>query len=71
MKKIIVPIFIGIISVIIFISYAKLILDSAEGIWFLYLIAVGSLACAVAMIYIVIQRIREIKEGEYDDLSKY
>jgi hypothetical protein len=23
------------------------------------------------MVYIVIQRIREIKEGEYDDLSKY
>jgi SNF family Na+-dependent transporter len=71
MKKIIVPIIIGIISVVVFISYAKLIFYSAEGIWFLYLIAIGSLACAIAMIYVVIQRIREIKEGEYDDLSKY
>lgn len=71
MKKLIIPIVIGVISTTVFISYAMLIMQAAEGFLFMYIIALGALACSVAMVFVVVQRIKEIKEGEYDDLSKY
>ena len=41
-----------------------------DGVW-KFLLGVIPLALAAAMIYVCIERIKEIRSGEEDDLGKY
>ena len=69
-KKMVAPIIITILFLIYFAVYFAVIINEVSGILKI-LFGVIPLALAAVMIYVCIQRIREIKGGEEDDLSKY
>ena len=68
--KMIAPLIITVIMVLYFILYFGLIFHHTEGIWRFYL-AIIPLILAGCMVYVCIERIKEIKKGEEDDISKY
>ena len=69
-KKMIAPIIITILFVIYYAFYFTIVIALPVGIWKLFL-GIIPVVMAVTMIYVCVQRIKEIKEGEEDDLSKY
>ena len=69
-KKMIAPIIITILFVLYFGIYFSLIITLPDSIW-KTLFGIIPIALAIVMIYVCVQRINEIKEGEEDDLSKY
>ena len=69
-KKMIAPIIITILFVIYYAFYFTIVIALPVGIWKLFL-GIIPVVMAVIMIYVCVQRIKEIKEGEEDDLSKY
>lgn len=76
MKKIIVPLIITIITGLIFCGYFIAIImalvQESRSIGILSLILIIALAGLLfALIYNLIERIKEIKEEDKDDLSKY
>ena len=70
MKKIIAPLIITLLFVIYFVVYFAVLISVLPGV---LKIALGVIpfALAAVMIYVCIQRIKEIRSGEEDDLSKY
>lgn len=69
-KKMIAPIIITILFVLYYAFYFAIIIALPVGIWKLFL-GIVPVVLAVIMIYVCVQRIKEIEEGEEDDLSKY
>jgi TRAP-type C4-dicarboxylate transport system permease small subunit len=72
-KKLIAPIIITFIIVMYFIFYIYLITTSAEGLPLLIKIVGIAVPAGLAgvCIYVLIERIKEIRSDEEDDLSKY
>ena len=70
-KKIIAPIVISVIVIIYFAVYFGFLTTLLENRALKLLLAVVPVLIAATMICICIQRIREIKGGEEDDLSQY
>lgn len=71
MKKMIAPIIITVLVVIYLIFYFGFIISIIENMFFKVLLAVLPIAMATLMIYVCVQRIKEIRSGEEDDISKY
>ena len=69
-KKILAPILVTVIMVLYYVAYFGFLITLVEGIW-KYVLGVIPLAFAAVMIKVCIERIKEIKDGEEDDLSKY
>ncbi len=69
-KKMIAPIVITVVIVLYYILFFSLVALFVDGIWKLLLGIIPALLAAV-MIYVCIQRIREIEGGEEDDIGKY
>ena len=69
-KKMIAPIIVRIIMVLYYVVYFGFLMTLLEGIW-KYLFGIIPFVFSIMMIYVCIERIKEIKEGEEDDLSKY
>ena len=69
-KKMIAPIIVTIIMVLYYVVYFGFLMTLLEGIW-KYLFGIVPFIFTIMMIYVCIERIKEIKEGEEDDLSKY
>jgi len=71
MKKMIVPAIFALLYIVFIVLYALLILVSATPL--LWKIVIGGLILATApvMIFVFIQRYKELKEEEKDDLSRY
>ena len=69
-KKMIAPIIITILFVLYYAFYFTIVIALPIGIWKLFL-GIIPVVLAVIMIYVCVQRIKEIKEGEEDDLNKY
>lgn len=69
-KKMIAPIIITILIVLYYAFYFTIVITLPVGIWKIFL-GIIPIILAVIMIYVCVQRIKEIKEGEEDDLSKY
>ena len=69
-KKMIAPIIITILFVLYYAFYFTIVIALLDGIWKLML-GIIPVVLAVIMIYVCVQRIKEIEEGEEDDLSKY
>ena len=69
-KKMIAPIIFTILIVLYYIFYFAILIALPIGIW-KYFFGIIPVVLAVVMICVCIQRIKEIKEGEEDDLSKY
>ena len=71
-KKIIAPIFITIIFCVYFVFWAFFIFEDAYlSIIAKILMAIVPLAFAAVNILVLIERIKEIRSGEEDDLSQY
>ena len=69
-KKMIAPIIVSILTILYFILYFGLIVWLANGIW-KWLWGIFPAILSIIMIRVCLERIKEIKEGEEDDLSKY
>lgn len=71
MKKLIMPAVFALLYIVFIVLYTLLILMSATPL--LWKIVIGGLILATAplMIYVFVQRFKEFKEEEKDDLSKY
>ena len=69
-QKMIAPIVVAILMILYFIVYFGFLITLLSGIW---KIALGVLpvAFSLVMIKVCIERIREIKKGEEDDISQY
>ena len=69
-KKIIAPIIVTALMVLYCIVYYAFLIALFEGVW-KYLLGIIPLALSAVMIAVCIERIKEIKRGEEDDISKY
>lgn len=69
-KKKIAPIVITLIMILYYIFYFGLVIAIAPSIWKI-LLGVFPVLLIGAMIYVCVQRIKEIDGGEEDDLSNY
>ena len=71
MKKMIAPIIVGVIILMIYIGYFCVAYFGGFP-WYVLLIAgLILLAATCVVVYVVVERIKEIRSGEEDDLSKY
>lgn len=64
------PIIITILMVLYYVVYFGFLISLLEGIW-KYALGIIPIVFSVVSIYVCMDRIREIKEGFEDDLSKY
>ena len=69
-KKIIPPIIATVIMVLYFIVYFGFLISLLSGVWKIIL-AVLPLVFSILIVAVCIERIKEIKKGEEDDISKY
>ena len=69
-KKMIAPILVTVITVLYFVVYFGFLITLPEGIW-RYALGIIPLALAALMVKVCIERIKEIRKGEEDDISKY
>ncbi len=69
-KKMIAPIIITAIFLIYYVIYFAFLIFWLEGI-LKYAFGIIPVLLSIVMIYVCIERIEEIKEGEEDDISQY
>ena len=69
-KKLIAPIVVSIIMVLYYVVYFGILIALLDGVW-KWLLGIIPLALSAVMLKVCIERIKEIKKGEEDDLSKY
>ena len=69
-KKMIAPILISVIIILYYVLYFGILIALLDGIW-KYVLGIVPLLFGSVMIKVCAERIKEIKEGEEDDLSKY
>ena len=70
-KKMLAPVIIAIIIILYYVGFAAICLLIPIPLLLKLLFGIVPLALAGVMIYVVITRIKEIRSGEEDDLSKY
>ncbi|MBQ3707401.1 MAG: hypothetical protein II889_05755 [Clostridia bacterium] len=70
-RKMIAPIIITVLVILYFIAYFGLLIYLVENPVLKLLLGIIPALLAAVMIYVCIQRIKEIKGGEDDDLSQY
>ena len=71
MKKYIAPIIIAAIMIVYFALYFGIFIALIENIAVKIIIGIIPAALAGIMIYVAIERIKEIRSGEENDLGKY
>ena len=71
MKKMILPLLFALLFIAFIVFYAIAISSTAAPLLLKWGIGILILAIAATMIYVFIQRVKEFKEEEKDDLSKY
>ena len=69
-KKMIAPILVTIILVLYYVLYFAFLIFWLDGIW-KYALGLIPLLLSAIMIAVCIERIKEIRKGEEDDLSQY
>lgn len=69
-KKIVAPIVISVIVVLYYAAYFGLLITMLDGIW-KYVLGIVPILLSAVMVKVCIERIKEIKDGEEDDISKY
>ena len=69
-KKMTAPIVITIIMTLYYVIYFGFLITLIDGIW-KYALGIIPLIFSAVMIKVCIERIKEIKKGEEDDISKY
>ena len=69
-KKMIAPIVVSVIIVLYYVVYFGILIILLDGIW-KYVLGIIPLVFSAVMVKVCIERIKEIKKGEEDDLSQY
>ena len=69
-KKLIAPILVTVIMIVYYIAYFGFLITLLEG-FFKYALGIIPLAFSVIMVKVCMERIKEIKKGEENDLSQY
>ena len=69
-KKMAAPIVVTVIMILYYVVYFGILLTFLGGIW-KYILGIIPLILAGVMVRVCIERIKEIREGEEDDISKY
>jgi len=64
------PIVISVIIILYYVVYFGILIALLDGVW-KWLLGIIPLALSAVMLKVCIERIKEIKKGEEDDLSKY
>ena len=71
MKKYIAPIIITVLMILWFLLYFGVIITLIENLLFKIIVGIVPVIFAGIMIFVLIERIKEIRSGEEDDLSNY
>lgn len=71
LKKLIVPSIFALLFIVIVIMYFVAILTASVALFIKIGFGILILIAAVTMVYVFVQRVKEFKEEEKDDLSKY
>ena len=69
-KKMVAPIIVSVFVILYYVVYFGLLISLLEGVW-KWTFGLIPLIFSVLIVKVCIDRIKEIKEGEEDDLSKY
>ena len=69
-KKMVAPIVISALMVLYYAVYFGVLIALLQGIW-RFLLGIVPLVLAAVMIAVCVERIKEIRSGEEDDLGKY
>ena len=69
-KKMLPPIVVSVIIILYYVVYFGILITLLEGIW-KYVLGIIPIIFSAVMLKVCIERIKEIKEGEEDDISKY
>ncbi|MFH2114790.1 MAG: hypothetical protein ABIJ86_09820 [Spirochaetota bacterium] len=70
-KRIIAPAIFGALALLLGAAYASVFLILPIPLFFKVIVAAVILTVAGAMVYVIIQRKKELKEEDKDDLGKY
>ena len=69
-KKMIAPIVVSVLVILYYVIYFGFLISLLDGV-FKYVLGIIPIIFSVVMIKVCIERIKEIKGGEEDDISKY
>ena len=69
-KKMVAPIAVSVIFIVYYLVYFAVLIALLNGFW-KYLFGIVPIALAALMVAVCFDRIKEIRSGEEDDLSKY
>ena len=69
-KKMLPPIVISVIIIFYYVVYFGILITLLDGIW-KYVLGIIPIIFSAVIVKVCIERIKEIKEGEEDDISKY
>ena len=69
-KEMLAPIIVTALTVLYYVAYFGLLLSLIGGIW-AWVLGIFPIVLSAVTIAVCIERIKEIKKGEEDDLSKY
>ena len=69
-KKMIAPIVVSVLIILYYIIYFGFLISLLDGV-FKYALGIIPILFSIVMIKVCIERIKEIKGGEEDDISKY
>lgn len=69
-KKMIAPIVVSVIIILYCIVYFGFLISMFDGIW-KYILGIIPFLLSAVMVNVCIERIREIRKGEEDDIGKY
>ena len=71
MKKYLAPVLAAVFMIAYFIVYFGFIITLIESLFFKIVIGILPVAFAGIMIFVLVERIKEIRSGEEDDLGNY
>ena len=69
-KKMVAPIVVTVIMLLYYTVYFGVLIAVLPTVW-KYLLGIVPVALSIVMVAVCIERIKEIKKGEEDDISKY
>ena len=69
-KKMIAPMIVALVMLLYYVAYFVFLVAVLDGIW-KYALGIIPLAFAAVTVGVCIERMKEIKEGEEDDLGQY
>ena len=69
-KKMIAPVVVTVLMVLYYVLYFGLLVSVLPGLW-KYAFGILPFVFSAVMIYVCVERIKEIKKGEEDDISQY